>query len=392
MGPWIRPSDRCQRRSASVASGPPHRLSTSIIKVMKSKDSPARSCRRFFLIPILTVLGMSVSSAAEPSHSHTFLDLRNDALNLRVMSWNVWRDSIFAIEGKRRDSFERIVKAVRPDVVCLQEVNSTNASKLSGIMDRLLPLENHTHWQVHSAPNTDNMVASRYPLRRRKHEYVVPAPTTIHPGFHRGQIMCLVDLPDSLGVPDVYIIAAHFPSQRNINGRQRQADSIVRHLRRLHLGSDPEALANGTPILILGDLNVYASEPDDAAHHLTPLLPGNIIDEAEFGADMAPDWDGSYLAEVKPRHNSREKDWYTWRVDDDRFAPGALDRIIFTDSVLEVRSSFVLNTTTLSENELRQGGMLATDVLRSAKPGDFDHLPLVADFAFIAESQRNDDK
>lgn len=344
---------------------------------------------RLILVPILAAAVLSGSAAADPSNSRTFLDPQNDSLNLRVMSWNVWNNSIFGIDGKRRDSFERIIKAVRPDVVCLQEVNPANARELSQIMDRLLPLAADLHWQVHSAPNIDNMVASRYPLRRREQENVVPAPTN-HPGLDRGQVMCLVDLPDSLGVPDVYVIAAHFPSHRNIHARQRQADSIVRHLRRLRLGGNPEALPTGTPVLILGDMNVYAAQPEDAAHHLTTLLTGNILDEGQFGADLAPDWDGSFLVEVKPRHNAREKDWYTWRVDDDRFAPGALDRIIFTDSVLQVRSSFVLNTTTMGANELKQSGMLATDVLRAAKPGDFDHLPLVVDFAFIPESRHHD--
>lgn len=93
-------------------------------------------------------------------------------------------------------------------------------------------------------------------------------------------------------------------------------------------------------------------------------------------ADLLP----SYLLEVKPRHNGREKDWYTWRVDEDRFPPGALDRIVYTDSVLQVRSSFVLNTTTMTEGELARSGLQATDVLKGAVPGRFDHLPLVADF------------
>ena len=39
----------------------------------------------------------------------------------------------------------------------------------------------------------------------------------------------------------------------------------------------------------------------------------------------------------------------------------------------------------MSRSELNQSGLFETDVLRSEKPGDFDHLPLVADFVFVTE-------
>jgi endonuclease/exonuclease/phosphatase family metal-dependent hydrolase len=239
-------------------------------------------------------------------------------------------------------------------------------------MDKLIPLDNNLEWQVHSAPNTDHLIASRFPLLKREHEYVIPVPV-IHPEFHLGQVMCLVDLPDSLNLQDLYLMAAHFPSGRNIHARQIQSDSIIRKLRSLRHENHTDALPPGTPILILGDLNVYESTPDDPTQHLSTLLTGNVINETAFGADLAPDWDGSYLVEAKPRHNGREKEWYTWRDDSDRYPTGALDRIIYTDSVMRVQKTFVLNTTTMSPSELHQSGMLETDVLRSEKPGDFDH-------------------
>ena len=94
------------------------------------------------------------------------------------------------------------------------------------------------------------------------------------------------------------------------------------------------------------------------------------------------DWDGTNLVEVKPKHNSRQKEYYTWRQDDLQFAPGALDRMIYTDSVLSVKHSFVLNTTTMTNSELKVSGLLKSDVLMEGKPGHFDHLPLIADFVF----------
>jgi len=170
-----------------------------------------------------------------------------------------------------------------------------------------------------------------------------------------------------------------------ISDRQRHADAIVRHLRQLRSDGEGAILPQATPIVILGDFNVYAQEPNDAAHHLTTLLTGNIVNEIDFGPDIDLDWDGSFLVEVKPRHNGDAKEWYTWRSDEAPYPPGALDRIIFTDSVMKADHSFVLNTTIMSAESLSRHGLEETDVLRDSKPGDFDHLPLVVDFSLRSE-------
>jgi endonuclease/exonuclease/phosphatase family metal-dependent hydrolase len=354
---------------------------TVLIKAMTFNGIFKHVVKSLIMAVFGAVLTVSQNSMAETDSRLSFLSKQSDPFQLRVMSWNVWRNSIFKTGEKRQESFERIIRAVQPDVICLQEVAAAKAGDLSELMDRLLPLEGSQHWHVHSASNTDLIIASRYPLRRREYEYVIPV-KAIHPDFHLGQIMCMVDLPDSRILPDLYLMTAHFLSGPNLEARQKQADSIVSKLRHLRQKNHPDTLPAGTPIIILGDLNVYSSTPDDPTQHLSTLLTGNIVDEAEFGADLLPDWDGTYLAEVKPRHNSREKAWYTWRDDNKQFAPGALDRVIYTDSVLGVQNSFVLNTTAMSSSELNQSGLLAEDVLRSAKPGDFDHLPLVTDFVF----------
>lgn len=111
------------------------------------------------------------------------------------------------------------------------------------------------------------------------------------PKLYMGQVMCRVHVPDSLDLPDVYVIATHFKSgsedDASIRARQRHADSIARWLRGLKEGGHPDALPAGTPIIILGDVNVYESAPMDATHHLATLLTGNIVDEATFGLNQA---------------------------------------------------------------------------------------------------------
>jgi hypothetical protein len=230
------------------------------------------------------------------------------------------------------------------------------------------------------------VIVSRFPLLQRARELPVPYPLPQLglPDFHYGQAMCLVDVPDEQCHLDFYVIAMHNKSrsgEESVRLRQRQSDSVVRWIRNIRGRDNASSIADKTPILILGDMNVLAAEPADPAHHLTTLLTGNIVDEESFGRDFTLDWDDTNLVEVKPRHNSREKSFYTWRVDDSPFPPGALDRIIYTDSVLRVNHSFVLNTTTMTNQELDGSGLISTDVLWEGEAGNYDHLPLIADFS-----------
>ena len=48
---------------------------------------------------------------------------------------------------------------------------------------------------------------------------------------------------------------------------------------------------------------------------------------------------------------------------------------------MSVRQRFVLNTMTMSSDELADLGLQKSDVLYGGDANDYDHLPLVADFA-----------
>jgi endonuclease/exonuclease/phosphatase family metal-dependent hydrolase len=304
---------------------------------------------------------------------------------LRVLCWNVKVNSVFPPDGQRRDSFRRIVKAVEPDVICLQEIfdpHKDKAAELAGLVDRYLPLPQGQSWHILSA--SDNAIFSRFPLRHTRRELAVPFALPKFRDYHFGHAMCLVDVPDDLCQRDFYFVAMHNKSrggEENVRLRQRHSDAIVSVLRELRLSQGENRIADRTPILIVGDLNVLAVEPADPAHHLTTLLTGNIWDESVFGADFPLDWDGSPVVEAKPRHNARAKEFYTWREDDTPFPPGALDRILYTDSVLVLNHSFVLNTTEMTADELTASGLLNSDVLLGGAVGNYDHLPMVADFS-----------
>jgi hypothetical protein len=93
------------------------------------------------------------------------------------------------------------------------------------------------------------------------------------------------------------------------------------------------------------------------------------------------------LTDARASHNAKEQSYYTWRNDNLSFAPSALDRILFTDSVLSVSQRFVLNTMTMSTDELASLGLQESDVMYDQEAGYYDHLPLVADFTLRSETR-----
>jgi endonuclease/exonuclease/phosphatase family metal-dependent hydrolase len=195
----------------------------------------------------------------------------------------------------------------------------------------------------------------------------------------RGHAMALVDLPDASYDRDLYVVCVHNQSGAgplNIALRQRQADIIARWVRDAKSPGGSVTLRPGTPMVILGDMNVI----DDPALYLRTLLTGDIADERQFGPDFHPDWDGTDLTDASPSHNGAGRVFYTWRDDTQRFPPGALDRVLYTDSVLEAVNSFILNTAAMSKAELREAGMQRKDGHRDPRRDIHDHFPVVVDF------------
>ena len=89
--------------------------------------------------------------------------------------------------------------------------------------------------------------------------------------------------------------------------------------------------------------------------------------------DHTPDWDGTNLEASLPIHTDGLAS-YTWRNNFSSFGPGKLDFIIFTDAVVDLGNSFVLNTADMSASKLSALGLLANDTEQAS-----DHLPLVQD-------------
>lgn len=324
---------------------------------------------------------IALISTPELSSDIAFID--RPAKTIRVLSYNVNWDSIFPAddpqnhelrEFDRQDSFVRIMRAIGPDVLCLQEINYLRSTQdLSNFLTEVID-DGHT-WQV--ANVGDMVIATRFELIEEDYKIVIGSYIAA-----LQQAAALVDLPDSVyGPTDLYLVCAHFKSggsTEDILLRSRQADVIAAHIRDFEtIGGDID-LPDQTPFVILGDFNAYDTDP---ALHLSTFIRGDIYDEDSYGEDFLPDWDASPLADLLLSHNGLEEVFYTWRNDAELFNPYPLDRIIFSDSVLAVQNAFILNTTLLSADPLNSLGLLPNDVILDPESGFYDHLPLVVDFA-----------
>jgi endonuclease/exonuclease/phosphatase family metal-dependent hydrolase len=310
--------------------------------------------------------------------------LAKDPASIRVMTYNVNWDSIFPEDDpqnddfrsvNRVDSFRRILRAVRPDVLCLQEINARRSARdIADYISQAYGATSDRPW--HAVHASNDVIASPFALHERGYELetgsVLPA---------LDQAAALVDLPDDeYGASDLYMICAHFKSGGGVDDislRERQADVIMAQVRDFETPGGNLDLPPGTPFVILGDFNAYDTDP---ALQVQTLTNGDIQDESKYGVDLEPDWDGTSLQDAHPSHNNQGVEFYTWRDDAEPFNPGALDRVFFSDSVLRMENAFILNTTTLSDEVLTANGLLREDVALDPLAGNFDHLPLVVDF------------
>ena len=183
--------------------------------------------------------------------------------------------------------------------------------------------------------------------------------------------MAQVDLPDSHFSNDMYILSNHFPCcDFGQSQRVTEATAIAEWLAdALSVGGNID-LAPDTAVAVVGDLNTVSG-----------FLPRDIL--LNGIGDLATDWDGSSMTDANPTHNAVGVEDYTWRDDTSPFPPGILDYVMYTDSVISAEYSFVLNPSVMSGAELAATGLIETDMMRTKNVdvGDFDHLPLIVDFA-----------
>ena len=306
-------------------------------------------------------------TSADSSGRAFFLD-RPASADFRLMTYNVGWDSVFpSKDATRAERFQRIVRAVAPDVLALQEIRQFDARETAALLDEISPRPAGERW--HACRGKSGAVASRFPLIR--------AITRLDPPTYRDPVIALIDLPDNRCAVDLCVVSNHFKCCGDANNdpiRQKQADGVMNWLRDARTPGGEVDIPEHTAFVFAGDLNLVGGPQP-----LLTLLTGDISDEALFGTDFAPDWDGTYLTDAHPLHNGSGPDDYTWRKDDSGFDPSRLDYVLYSDSVLEAVNQFVLNTILMSEAELANSGLERFDCCHDSHGRELDHLPVVVD-------------
>jgi endonuclease/exonuclease/phosphatase family metal-dependent hydrolase len=277
---------------------------------------------------------------------------------LRLAEWNVQSDGLFN-GGSQEAAQQRMAQVLDPDVFCFEEVWNHSASEVASQVEVLLPSGPGESWSALSL-DSGNVICTRLPILDSWGENdILPQ--------HRISA-ALLDASSRFS-SDVLVVANHWRCCTADAERQDEADALVAFLADARSPGGVIDLPQDTPILITGDFNLVGLRAP-----LMTLITGDIADNATFGPDSPPDWDGSPLDVVAARHvDARES--YTWRNDYSSFYPGLLDWVFYTGSAIDLGNAFVLETRTMQPSTLSALGLYSTDTFTAS-----DHAPRAADF------------
>jgi len=298
-------------------------------------------------LPDAGAVSYSFSEDPVPSYTEIGLDKKR-ATDLRILSYNVLQDGLFS----RTPSFSRILKAVKPDILSFQEIYSHTALETANLIEQILPSGDGESWYY--AENADCITISRYPV--------------LGTWSLDGNLAARITAPSSFNANCLLIINAHLPCCDDDSGRQEEIDRIMSFIRDAKTQGGSVTLPENTPLVITGDLNLVGW-----AQQLKSILEGDIVDEAQFGADFSPDWDSSPLTDGIPKHTSG-REAYSWRSDTSSYTPGRLDFIIHSDSVLQSAKHFLVWTPGMDPGDLALYGLQQGDT-----PAASDHIPQIID-------------
>lgn len=271
-----------------------------------------------------------------------------DANDLRVVSYNVLQDNMF--DPSLRSNYERIFKALRPDIVGMCEIYSNSGAQAATLIESFLPSSTNQKWYYGEAV-PDIRVVSRYPIINARN-------IDGNGAFHL-----------DVGGQQVLLIVAHLPCCDDETGRQAEVDKIMSFVRSVKYGISSFQLPINSPIIIVGDMNLVGLRQQKQT-----FIDGNIINNGSFGPDFNPDWDNTNLEDAKPLTTNLPFT-FTWYNEYGRYSAGRLDYVFYTGAVMALKNSFALWSPSLSDQELTSSGLQRLDIPKAS-----DHVPVVVDF------------
>ena len=269
--------------------------------------------------------------------------------DIRIVTYNTWNDGF--LDEERQPHFKRIIQALDPDVIALQE--HWDWDEIDDIIQSWFPDEQwHASWT-----HRDMVVLSRFSI--------IDDASLIS----SERTMCvLLDTEEELG-KNLLIVNSHLSCCGNNEDRQQQVDEFLSVWREwISNENGPFNLVDETPFVHVGDFNFVGYR-----QQVETIRIGDIVDENEYGEDFLPDWDNTAVVDLFSRHTHKRMG-YTWRSDGSSFNPGKLDYIFYSDATIDTGRHFTLNTLAMEEATLMEYGLEWDDTQEAS-----DHLPRVFD-------------
>lgn len=287
-----------------------------------------------------------------------FSILKENENYLRILSYNVKRDALW--DNELSDAYKRIFIAVNPDIIAFQEIYDHSSKETADRFEELFPSPEGKVW-YHAKRGYDLILLSRFPIKSSYN--VGPGSDGQKSAAH------LLDLRPKYD-SDLFFLNTHPKCcDGHDERRQRQADAQMAFVRDAKTDGGLLTLAEGTPIIISGDMNYVGKR-----HQQITIVTGDIFDNSTYGPDFNPDWDGKPFIDSKvlacnmPLTFTSYNEWGS-------YSASRLDYVVYSSSVLEKVNGYSLFTETLTTEELSESGLNSDDALTAS-----DHLPVVVDF------------
>ena len=292
----------------------------------------------------------SIGEDAVPLPEPISLERRHED-DIRIVTYNNLNEGM--IDPEREPHFRRILQALDPDVIAIQEHWEWN--EIDDVVQSWFPQEQwHASWTYR-----DLVVLSRFPILNDAN--LISSERT----------MCaLLNTEDELG-KNLLVINSHLSCCGSNDARQEQVDEFASVWRNwVSSGNGPFELEYETPFVHVGDFNFVGYR-----QQVETIRIGDIMNENDYGEDFLPDWDSTAIVDLFSRHTHKRMG-YTWRSDGSSFNPGKLDYIFYSDATIDTGKHYILNTLALDDETLAGYGLEWDDTQEAS-----DHLPRVFDIS-----------
>jgi endonuclease/exonuclease/phosphatase family metal-dependent hydrolase len=269
--------------------------------------------------------------------------------HVRILTMNVLYDSLF----KKPDTYERIFRALDPDILLLSEVFTHSSDQVIALLDERFPAQNpERRWYGFGRPG--KVTISKYPF--------------LATDVILEDLYTVIDVPGFDG--GLFVVNTHLQCCDYDEMRQEKVDAIIGNLRSSR--EDTYSILyqyQDRPLILSGDLNLVGE-----SRPYYSLVEGVNADLSAALASTAPRSSKSLVEAVSYHTNTPFT--FTWKDDELKWPPGKLDFTFFTVPDINLGKSFVLYTPDMDPDTLRRYGLRESDSLDAS-----DHLPHIVDIA-----------